>query len=924
MQIYGTDSGETLVGSNESDIITGQLGSDYLIGLSGSDIFFARDGSPDALQGGSGNDTYHIDSNMDSIYEFIESSTNIELLRLTTAMQPISLYRNSVDLMTVRVQIPNTHDAEFFEFSLTLNNSGQWSIGSLRAFDQHSGTGVVLTSSDSVWEYAYQIGPTSTGPFDFAGLDHDDEDIVSIAFTLDGQNFADIPVGTVINGKNLSIEQVFSVLDHTQPTQQIGTVNLIHHFDATGLTVDHQHDFFQTSYLGASYSAMMPFSFGDTVTIGGVSYAIGRDGSYENMNAIASSAQVSSLSTGYILSLALPSGGPDINGNWANATGPEHFWFHDAAENGKFYVNWVSGAPIVAATSRHVAHYAVTTSAPSAGTALVQQESQGLDSAVAIKDFTLPTNVEILALEGAAITATGNDQHNVLVGSEIANRLIGRYGDDILHGMAGDDTLIGGAGNDLMYGETGQDMVDYLDAQSAITLNIATSLVSSVTEGADRIFGIEHVTGSNFNDVIIGDWQANTLIGGRGADALLGAEGDDLIIGGEVEANELYGGLGNDRYIVSAHDNVFENEDAGTDSIFTAFAAYTLPNHVEILKFLSDVAHTGTGNAADNILIGAGSVDNLNGGDGSDYLIGGAGNDVLDGGAGLDQLQGGLGDDNYIADSRNDSTLELSGEGSDSVRTAVTLYKLQANVENLVFTGDAIARTGVGNELNNGLTGTAGTDDFFGREGDDMFEGGSGNANSLFGGTGNDLYVIRATGDSIFEYTGEGDDTALAMLDSFVLPTQVENLVYGGNGAFTGIGSSANNRLVGGSHADFLDGKDGNDSLIGGGGADTLFGGAGADSFVYMTKSDGIDRIYDFQSGSDKILLDGSVFTHTGAAALVQGANPFAAGAGPQFLYNSSSGIVSFDEDGAGGAVAIVITQLNSGLTLTVSDFGFI
>jgi hypothetical protein len=56
----------------------------------------------------------------------------------------------------------------------------------------------------------------------------------------------------------------------------------------------------------------------------------------------------------------------------------------------------------------------------------------------------------------------------------------------------------------------------------------------------------------------------------------------------------------------------------------------------------------------------------------------------------------------------------------------------------------------------------------------------------------------------------------------------------------------------------------------------------------------------------------------------VQGANPFAAGAGPQFLYNSSSGIVSFDEDGAGGAVAIVITQLNSGLTLTVSDFGFI
>ena len=64
--------------------------------------------------------------------------------------------------------------------------------------------------------------------------------------------------------------------------------------------------------------------------------------------------------------------------------------------------------------------------------------------------------------------------------------------------------------------------------------------------------------------------------------------------------------------------------------------------------------------------------------------------------------------------------------------------------------------------------------------------------------------------------------------------------------------------------------------------------------------------------------------TSSRAAALVQGANPFATGAGPQFLYNSSTGIVSFDADGAGGAAAIAITQLNAGLTLAVSDLGFI
>src|SRR5207237_399650 len=117
-----------------------------------------------------------------------------------------------------------------------------------------------------------------------------------------------------------------------------------------------------------------------------------------------------------------------------------------------------------------------------------------------------------------------------------------------------------------------------------------------------------------------------------------------------------------------------------------------------------------TGGAGNDTLIGNAGNDILVGGTGTNALVGGAGNDILDGTAGTgNQMSGGTGDDVYIVDNYADGIIELPNEGVDEVRTALTSYRLGANLENLTYTG-AAAFTGSCNELDNVITGGPGND----------------------------------------------------------------------------------------------------------------------------------------------------------------------------------------------------------------------
>lgn len=136
----------------------------------------------------------------------------------------------------------------------------------------------------------------------------------------------------------------------------------------------------------------------------------------------------------------------------------------------------------------------------------------------------------------------------------------------------------------------------------------------------------------------------------------------------------------------------------------------------------------------DTLDAGAGN-DSLLGGAGSDSLIGGAGDDTLDGGAAADTLSGGLGNDTYVFDTGDVLSDPLNG-GYDTVQTALASYTLTATLDALVFTGTGSFK-GVGNGLDNAITGGAGNDQLTGGGGNDSLRGLAGN-DRLGGGAGND------------------------------------------------------------------------------------------------------------------------------------------------------------------------------------------
>ncbi|AGS25817.1 beta strand repeat-containing protein [Rhizobium etli] len=452
-----------------------------------------------------------------------------------------------------------------------------------------------------------------------------------------------------------------------------------------------------------------------------------------------------------------------------------------------------------------------------AGDLVVENIGEGMDTIkTALTAYSLGTNVEFLTYTGtAAFTGTGNELSNTLTGGTGADTLVGGGGDDFLDGGTGADHLIGGIGDD-----------DY------VVDNIGDVVAENAGEGSDTIFttlatyslaNIANVENLTYTGTAAftgtGNALNNVIRGGDGANILDGGAGDDT----------LMGGYGNDTFIVdSLNDVIIENAGAGTDTIKTALASYSLAaiSNVENLTYTGTADFTGTGNELANM------------------ITGGVGNDVLDGGAGVDTLVGGAGNDTYIVDNVSDVVTEAANAGIDTIKTALASYSLASltNVENLVHTGSSDF-AGTGNASANAIIGGAGND---------TLDGGTG-ADTLTGGTGNDIYVVDNVGDLVVENAGEGTDTVKTSLASYTLGANVENLIYTGTAAFTGTGNSLDNVITGGSGAN---------RLSGGGGDDILIGGAAADTFVYGANG-GIDTIVGFvASGTahDVLAVDSSVF----------------------------------------------------------------
>lgn len=446
-------------------------------------------------------------------------------------------------------------------------------------------------------------------------------------------------------------------------------------------------------------------------------------------------------------------------------------------------------------------------------------EASGLRAVLLIAPGTIIENV---------LAGSGNDH---IIGNTVANRLVGGPGRDYIWGNKGNDVLEGGAGADRLDGGDGVDTVSYQGSDAGVAVDLGAHRGSSGHAHHDRIFEVENVIGSAYEDELLGDGFANRLYGADGNDVLRGEAGDDVLEGG-AGADEMDGGAGVDW---------LSYQGSNTAVSVRLWDGQARRGHAEGDTF-SGIENI-RGSAYGDLLSGDARANRLKGGAGNDQMWGGSGNDVLDGGAGADRFYGGPGTD-WITYGGSDAgvTVDL-GEGTGAGGHA--RGDVIAEVENV--RGSVYPDVLVGDDNANRLYGGGGADELRGRGGDDLLEGAAG-ADRLDGGGGIDrvsyLRSDRGVTVNLADGTGEGGHAEGDTL------ADVEN-VRGSAYRDVLVGDDSANHLEGVGADDELRGNGGDDELEGGAGDDRINGGAGDDQVKGGT---GADRL-DGGAGADR--LDG-------------------------------------------------------------------
>jgi len=213
------------------------------------------------------------------------------------------------------------------------------------------------------------------------------------------------------------------------------------------------------------------------------------------------------------------------------------------------------------------------------------------------------------------------------------------------------------------------------------------------------------------------------------------------------------------------------------------------------------------------------------------------------------------------------------------------------------------------------LHGGAG-DDFIGSEGGDDVLFGDAGLDTVTGGIGNDVLYGNRQDDVVYGnqgmdtlFGGQDQDTAFGGQDGDVL--------YGNLGSDALYGNMGADTLFGGQGNDVLFGGQGDDVLAGNLGADTLYGGLGADTFRVGihggAPGGGVDAVADFTAGEDRIVADGPNFGAIPAGTLAAGnfALDRPGDADDWFVFDTTTGTLSFDADGSGAGAAVALAVLN-------------
>ncbi|MBM6593047.1 calcium-binding protein [Microvirga pudoricolor] len=225
--------------------------------------------------------------------------------------------------------------------------------------------------------------------------------------------------------------------------------------------------------------------------------------------------------------------------------------------------------------------------------------------------------------------APWSDWDRIFLGSETADQLLGTAGDDIMYGFGGNDGFWGYKGADYIVGGSGHDIVYYNASSTGVHVDLRSGKGYYGDAAGDILAEIEGVTGSRFDDTLIGgNGIANSpsgtyvLDGGVGNDKIYATPGMSTMLMGGSGIDYLQGNTADDRfYVDNAQDQVIDWTIGDGDTVFTT-ASFTLQpgQHLETIIATAYANLKIQGNEFSNTLVVDGNNQTLDGGAGSDML----------------------------------------------------------------------------------------------------------------------------------------------------------------------------------------------------------------------------------------------------------------------------------------------------------------
>ena len=840
----GNALANTLTGNIGNNSLDGGTGNDSLIGNDGNDTLQGGAGN-DTMIGGAGDDTYYVDVATDVVNETIAGSTGTDTVHVGGTLTTYTLGTN-VENLVVDNGLAFNAVGNGLNNVITGNNAGDTLNGGVGNDTMNGGTGNDTYFVDSALDVVNDAGGAA------------DTVSTSLSYTLQAGNGIEnlILTGTAADGTGNDVNNVITgnasnnSLDGGDGNDSLvgaagadtligglgndtldggaGTDSLVGGDGDDTYVIDVLGDIVDESASTGTDSITYTGATGGTYTLGA---------NIENFTATAAAA-MTIVGNGADNRITGFNGNDSLRGDVGNDTlvsGNGNDTLNGGDGNDVYVLNGTGNKTII--------------------------DSSGTDEVQANITYILTdiSGIENLTLIGTTnINGTGNSGANIITGNTGNNSLVGGGGDDVITGGGGNDTIDGGIGADTMTGGAGNDLYivddindvvtddpggnDTVQAGASFSLALLTTIEGLTLTGAGNIDG----TGNALANTITGNSGNNSIDGGDGNDSLIGNAGNDTLQGG-IGNDTMAGGAGNDIYYVdSALDVVNETltGSAGIDTVHVggALTAYTLGTNVENLIVDASGAFNAIGNTLANVITGNDDGDTLNGGAGSDTMNGGTGNDT------------------YVVDSASDIINDAGG--IDTVSAAIS-YTLQAGngIENLTLTGTA--GVGVGNELDNFITGNASAN---------TLNGGTG-VDTLVGGAGNDAYIVDGIDDVVTEGLGGGTDTVTfnGTSGTYLLGANIENLtlgvVSGASYALNATGNNLANLITGNAASNILDGG------VNTTGVDTLVGGAGNDIYMIRNVGDviteaanaGTDTVHYFGTGTytlaanvENLVIEGS------------------------------------------------------------------